>query len=93
MTISGHEETYPIKSVGYWRSLAARFYEKEKTAPPREAILQAWPDAESRVHVISRGRGDVADPIGGPLDLYRRCSEQLDGYLKEWAEELPVDGL
>lgn len=57
----------------------------------RDAILQAWPDAEARVHPISRGRGDVADPIGGPLDLYRRCGEQLDGYLKEWAEELPLD--
>ena len=59
----------------------------------RDAILQAWPDAESRVHVISRGRGDVADPIGGPLDLYRRCSEQLDSYLQEWAAELPLDDL
>jgi protein-tyrosine phosphatase len=59
----------------------------------RDAILQAWPDAEPRVHVISRGRGDVADPIGGPLDLYRRCSEQLDSYLEEWAAELPLDNL
>ncbi len=59
----------------------------------RDAILQAWPDAEPRVHVISRGRGDVADPIGGPLDLYRRCSEQLDSYLEEWAAELPLDDL
>jgi tRNA threonylcarbamoyl adenosine modification protein (Sua5/YciO/YrdC/YwlC family) len=57
----------------------------------RDAIVEAWPDAEPRVHLISRGRGDVSDPIGGPLDLYRRCAEQLDGYLQEWAEELPVD--
>jgi protein arginine phosphatase len=57
----------------------------------RDAILEYWPDAEPRVHLISRGRGDVADPIGGPLELYRRCGEQLDGYLKEWTEELPID--
>jgi protein-tyrosine phosphatase len=57
----------------------------------RDAILQTWPDAEPRVHLISRGRGDVSDPIGGPLDLYRRCSEQLDAYLAEWIEELPLD--
>jgi protein-tyrosine phosphatase len=57
----------------------------------RDAILQTWPDAEPRVHLISRGRGDVSDPIGGPLDLYRRCSEQLDSYLQEWVEELPLD--
>ncbi len=59
----------------------------------RDAILQAWPDAEPRIHIISRGRGDVADPIGGPLDLYRRCSEQLDSYLEEWAAELPLDDI
>jgi tRNA threonylcarbamoyl adenosine modification protein (Sua5/YciO/YrdC/YwlC family) len=57
----------------------------------REAILDAWPDAEPRVHLISRGRGDVPDPIGGPLDLYRRCAEQLDSFLQEWVEELPLD--
>jgi tRNA threonylcarbamoyl adenosine modification protein (Sua5/YciO/YrdC/YwlC family) len=57
----------------------------------REAILEAWPEAEPRVHLISQGRGDVADPIGGPLDLYRRCAEQLDGYLQTWADELPLD--
>ncbi|MBW8885294.1 MAG: hypothetical protein JF612_11105 [Planctomycetia bacterium] len=59
----------------------------------RDAILQAWPDAEPRIHVISRGRGDVADPIGGPLDLYHRCSEQLDAYLEEWAAELPLENI
>jgi tRNA threonylcarbamoyl adenosine modification protein (Sua5/YciO/YrdC/YwlC family) len=57
----------------------------------REAILEAWPEAEPRIELVSRGRGDVADPIGGPLDLYRRCAEQLDGYLLSWADELPLD--
>jgi protein-tyrosine phosphatase len=61
------------------------------TGGHRDAILQAWPDAESRVHMISRGRGDVADPIGGPIELYRRCAEQLDSYLEDWCKELPFD--
>lgn len=61
------------------------------TAGHRDAILQAWPEAEPRVHLISRGRGDVADPIGGPMELYRRCAEQLDAYLEAWAAELPLD--
>jgi tRNA threonylcarbamoyl adenosine modification protein (Sua5/YciO/YrdC/YwlC family) len=60
------------------------------TAGHRDAILQAWPEAEPRVHMISQGRGDVADPIGGPLELYRRCAEQLDAYLEMWAKELPI---
>jgi protein-tyrosine phosphatase len=57
----------------------------------REAILEAWPEAEPRVQLISGGRGDVSDPIGGPLDLYRRCAEQLDNYLANWAGEIPLD--
>jgi protein-tyrosine phosphatase len=57
----------------------------------REAILEQWPEAEPRVQVISRGRGDVADPIGGPLELYRRCADQLDGYLQAWADDMPLD--
>jgi protein-tyrosine phosphatase len=57
----------------------------------RDAILEAWPDAEPRVQPISGGRGDVSDPIGGPLDLYRRCAEQLDAYLATWANQLPLD--
>jgi tRNA threonylcarbamoyl adenosine modification protein (Sua5/YciO/YrdC/YwlC family) len=57
----------------------------------RDTILEHFPDAEPRVHLISRGRGDVADPIGGPLDLYRRCADQLDAYLEEWAQHLPLD--
>jgi protein-tyrosine phosphatase len=61
------------------------------TRSHREAILSHWPEAESRVHLISRGRGDVSDPIGGPLELYRRCAEQLDAYLDDWIAELPLD--
>lgn len=60
------------------------------TRSHRDAILTHWPEAEPRTHVLSRGRGDVADPIGGPVDLYRRCAEQIDEYLAEWASELPL---
>jgi len=61
------------------------------TGGHRDAILQAWPEAEPRVHLISRGNGDVADPIGGPLELYRRCAEQLDNFLENWCKDLPLD--
>jgi protein-tyrosine phosphatase len=61
------------------------------TRSHRDAILEHFPEAESRTHLISRGRGDVPDPIGGPLELYRRCADQLDLYLKEWVEMLPLD--
>jgi protein-tyrosine phosphatase len=59
----------------------------------RETLLAHWPEAEPRAHLLSRGRGEVSDPIGGPLDLYRRCAEQIDSYLESWAEELPLEQL
>jgi protein arginine phosphatase len=60
------------------------------TRSHRDAILTHWPEAEPRTHVLSRGRGDVADPIGGPIELYRRCAEQIDEYLATWVDELKL---
>lgn len=57
----------------------------------REAIVNHWPEAASRTHVISRNRGDVADPIGGPADMYRKCAEQIDAYLAEWVAEIDLE--
>jgi protein-tyrosine phosphatase len=60
------------------------------TRSHRDAILAHWPEAESRTHVLSRGAGDVSDPIGGPADLYRRCAQQIDEFLEAWVNELPL---
>lgn len=56
----------------------------------RDAILSQWPDATGRVHLLTRGKGDVSDPIGGPEELYQRCAEQIDGHLSSWVEELDL---
>lgn len=61
------------------------------TRSHREAILQTWPEVADRTFVVSRGRGDVSDPIGGPVELYRRCAEQIDGHLSTWLETLELD--
>lgn len=57
----------------------------------RDAIIGCYPKAGPRTFVLSRGRDDVADPIGGPQDLYRRCAEQIDAYLAEWVSEFDLD--
>ena len=57
----------------------------------REAILAHFPEAATRTHLISRQGGDVADPIGGPTELYRRCAEQIDQCLSDWVDELNFD--
>lgn len=59
----------------------------------REAILTQWPDAAGRVELVHHERGDIADPIGGPADLYRRCAEQIDTQLAKWVEELDLESI
>ena len=78
----------PVEVADTWQAADAII---TMTRGHRETIVQTWADAEPRVHLISRGRGDVADPVGGPLELYRRCAEQLDAYLQEWVKELPLE--
>jgi tRNA threonylcarbamoyl adenosine modification protein (Sua5/YciO/YrdC/YwlC family) len=56
------------------------------TRSHRHAILQEWPEAAPRVHLVCRSGGDVADPIGGPVEGYRRCAEQIAGELNEWID-------
>lgn len=60
------------------------------TRSHRDVILQHFPEAAPRVHLLSRGGADVADPIGGPIELYRRCAEEIDGYIADWIEHLPL---
>jgi protein-tyrosine-phosphatase len=47
----------------------------------RERILEIWPEAEDRVHVITEfsgsGRPGISDPVGGPLSAYRKCGTAL----------------
>lgn len=42
-----------------------------------EEIVNRWPLADGKVHVISEfsgsGRREIRDPVGQPLEVYRRC--------------------
>ncbi|MGD9402285.1 MAG: low molecular weight protein arginine phosphatase [bacterium] len=47
----------------------------------RSSILERWPGADGKVHVITEfsgsGRRGISDPVGGPLDAYRECGLAL----------------
>ena len=60
------------------------------TRAHREAILAQWPDAAQRTFLLGNAQGDVSDPMGGSIDVYRRCAEQLDSFLKPWVETLDL---
>jgi protein-tyrosine phosphatase len=51
------------------------------TASHRAAILSQFPEAGGRVALLSPGRLDVLDPIGGPVATYRKCAQQIREHL------------
>lgn len=52
------------------------------TQSHRMAIVERWPETANRVELICANQRDVSDPIGGPLEVYRACAEQLKSELK-----------
>ncbi|HEY4313862.1 MAG TPA: L-threonylcarbamoyladenylate synthase [Pirellulales bacterium] len=60
------------------------------TRSHRQAILAEWPDAADRVRLVCRNGADVADPIGGPPEMYERCAAQLRAEVTAWAEEIKL---
>ena len=59
----------------------------------REAIVAQWPDVADRVFVLSPDGGDVADPIGGPAELYVSCAQQIDEALAAWVDRIDLKTL
>ena len=58
------------------------------TASHRAALLAQFPEAGDRVAVLSPDRIDVVDPIGGPVETYRRCAGQIHAHLKSRIDTL-----
>ncbi len=60
------------------------------TRSHRQAILTEWPDAADHTRLLCQGGQDVADPVGGPAELYRRCAAQIEAELDAWVDQLPL---
>jgi protein-tyrosine phosphatase len=56
----------------------------------RQALLGRWPEAAPRTMVLCGDQYDVADPIGGPPELYRRCAAQIQAAISQRLEELDL---
>jgi protein-tyrosine phosphatase len=59
----------------------------------REAIVTQWPEAAARTHLLSRDNRDISDPIGGPVETYLRCAQQIDIELQRWSHHLGLETL
>lgn len=53
-----------------------------------ETIINHWPEAASRVKLVDARGGSISDPIGGSLDVYRRCAEQIGAGVDHHAEAI-----
>ena len=60
------------------------------TRSHRQAIVQQWPEASNRTWVLAPDQADVADPIGGPVEYYQQCAQQIKGYLTGRVAELDL---
>ena len=56
------------------------------TRAHRQAILAEWPAAAERIKLLSHDGVDVADPVGGPAELYERCLAQMKPDVERWVE-------
>jgi protein-tyrosine phosphatase len=59
----------------------------------RAAILGQWPEAAGRVQLVCPAGQDVSDPLGGPIELYRRCADQIHDSLAERIRSVDLDEL
>ena len=60
------------------------------TRSHRQAILDQWPEASSRTFTLSLDNRDIADPIGGPVEYYRKCAEQITTELEQRLRDLEL---
>jgi protein-tyrosine phosphatase len=60
------------------------------TESQRQGLVAQWPAAADRTKVLSVSGADIADPIGGPLERYQRCAEQIQKELHGRLAELDL---
>lgn len=51
------------------------------TASHRQALVMQWPEAANRTTTLCLDGSDISDPIGGPVERYQQCAEQIEGEL------------
>ena len=53
------------------------------TGGHRHAVVTQWPETADRVHLLRTDHQDIADPIGGSLEVYQQCAKQIEDQLRE----------
>lgn len=53
-----------------------------------KALLEIEPAAQEKLELLCRSGEEIPDPVGGGLEVFRRCAEQIDRAIAERMEEL-----
>ena len=61
------------------------------TQSHRQAVVAQWPSAAERTSLLCADGSEVFDPMGGPLERYRRCADQIQAGLESRLEELDLE--
>ncbi len=54
----------------------------------RAALTAEFPEAAERIAALRPDGGDVADPFGGSLEVYRRCAREIAAAIRERLPDL-----
>ncbi len=56
----------------------------------RQSVIGRWPEAAARTELLALDQSDIADPVGGPPDVYRKCAEHLRTTLEARLKKLEL---
>ena len=59
------------------------------TRQHRQAILASFPELTDRVRTLSSRNSDISDPIGGGMEMYQDCRDEIAGFLNELIDQIP----
>jgi protein-tyrosine phosphatase len=54
----------------------------------RQALVMQWPEVASRTNTLCVDGSDVSDPIGGPVERYQQCADQIQSQLAKRLNQL-----
>ena len=54
----------------------------------RQALISHWPMLEPRTKTLRVDGGDISDPIGSPVEVYKACADQIEQGLKHWVDQV-----
>jgi protein-tyrosine-phosphatase len=85
--ISAHQSQPLSKALILESSLILTMTDKQK-----ESILRKMPELVDKVNLLSdfagKGVEDVEDPVGQPVEVYRKIFTQIEGYLLQAKDKL-----